>query len=894
MGTCSSLDCSKASCTALGFLSANADLLPDRTYEAVIAEEKRMIPLTMEHLHNVVQPMLMHASLLYQIPTQVNIASPLFPRTDTEASRWFRASLPDIAESLVSTIRVVLVHFSDFDGSVSSRDSKKGGFTRRLSSGEAMHLFFHYLHSSTTTDKSEAARLRSCGALGDELVSTFDTVYAAYKEGAGLGRKAPKDKGIHALTAPHWAELAALANYFMKADADASGALDLAELQFFMEASGINMTLTNLKRVVTKVDTNGDGAVSFGEFVAFHEDITYKPLLQENLFEQCSPDSRPFLDAEQFRTFLADVQKDPRGDSLEKTVQLLKKMEEKKMAVKVQREKTEYFLSQRHFATFLCSVPENKTQDQLRLEKFGQDSHNSCFDPRKTARVYHDMKQPMTDYFIDSSHNTYLDRGQLWGPSSCLAYENALLLGCRCVELDCWDGDDGEPVITHGHTGTEMVPFEKVIQTIRDIAFTASAFPVILSLEVHTGPAQQRRMGEIMKRIFVRKEPGGAVRSMLHPPIAFTNHSRDSSDFTPDGLRGFILVKGKMLGQSDGDAFLRHMEMVRELNERTGLSVDSGGGSEDSDEEDELADPSGMEDFSPSKKHGALKKGKVKVKVSPELSSCVWMKSVKWKGTAVCLRASSHFNVSSLSEGKAFNTVRSERNAFVECNKRCFSRIYPGGKRINSSNYWPQEAWEAGCQIVALNYQLEHNRDEALRLNLGKFQDNGGCGYLLKPPHLRGRGVGNKPEDPCRVTVHVIQAYGLPRPVDAGKGEFIDPYVVCYMTGAGEGREESRERYYRTARVMDNGWDPCWYEMGPTRANMGFKGQAPYGNVFSFDAVSKAMAVLTLRVMYEDSVVGEAFIPLSVLREGYRAVPLRTDVWYPVIGAVLLCKFDIS
>lgn len=33
------------------------------------------------------------------------------------------------------------------------------------------------------------------------------------------------------------------------------------------------------------------------------------------------------------------------------------------------------------------------------------------------------------------------------------------------------------------------------------------------------------------------------------------------------------------------------------------------------------------------------------------------------------------------------------------------SRIYPKGTRMDSSNYMPQMFWNAGCQMVALNFQ---------------------------------------------------------------------------------------------------------------------------------------------------------------------------------------------
>jgi len=94
----------------------------------------------------------------------------------------------------------------------------------------------------------------------------------------------------------------------------------------------------------------------------------------------------------------------------------------------------------------------------------------------------------------------------------------------------------------------------------------------------------------------------------------------------------------------------------------------------------------------------------------------------------------------SFNDGAAHDSISAHPRVILSLANKHIVRTYPKGSRVDSSNYNPQVMWNAGIQMVAINFQKP---DSGMHLNQGKFRKNGGCGYILKPNSLRNRGKVN-------------------------------------------------------------------------------------------------------------------------------------------------------
>ncbi|KAI1897736.1 hypothetical protein AGOR_G00086350 [Albula goreensis] len=671
---------------------------------------------------------------------------------------------------------------------------------------------------------------------------------------------------------------------------------------------GIFQALKDLGLPSGKNDEIEHSVFTFDIFYALTQKICPRTDIEE-LFKKINGDKTDYLSVDQLVSFLNEHQRDPRLNEIlfpfydpKRAMQIIEKYERDSELKKKGR------MSSDGFCRYLMS-DENAPVFLDRLE------------------LYQEMDQPLAHYFISSSHNTYLTGRQFGGKSSVEMYRQVLLSGCRCVELDCWDGkgEDQEPIITHGKAMCTDILFKDVIQAIKETAFVTSEYPVILSFENHCSKPQQYKMARYCEEIFgdlLLKQPLEPFPIEPARPLP-----------SPNDLKRKILIKNKRLKpeveQKQLESFKKHMEAgesstpaniledeneedlenadVKEVNPELKINLSSEEPSEkephvnsvkkvnedevteisEATEATDITDVSESSDQDNNKKSGetteddeqaliaSYKYVGATTNIHPYLSAMVnYAQPVKFQSFDVAEERNIHHNMSSFNESVGLGYLKTNALEFVNYNKRQMSRIYPKGGRVDSSNYMPQIFWNAGCQMVSLNFQTP---DLAMQLNQGKFEYNGSCGYLLKPDFMRR---SDRMFDPFSETP-VDGVIAATCSVQVFSGQFlsdkkIGSYVEVDMYGL---PTDTIRKEFRTRMVMNNGLNPAYNE-------------EPF--VFR-KVILPDLAVLRIAV-YDDNnkLIGQRILPLDGLQAGYRHISLRNEGNKPLSLPTVFCNIVLK
>ena len=504
-----------------------------------------------------------------------------------------------------------------------------------------------------------------------------------------------------------------------------------------------------------------------------------------------------------------------------------------------------------------------------------------------------DLDRPITDYFIKSSHNTYLTKHQLKGESSTKMYSTSLLYNFRLVELDCYNGEGDKIIITHGYTLVTDLNLEDILYELKDTAFINSDLPVILSIENHLDEKHQIIMVEQLKKIlgdlyifpYDRKPKFvPTLRDMLKKFIVKCSgrklwenenipkkpyNSNINNNLNSNQFKNFVnhLEQNNQNGQLYRQAkTITEKKIIFLKKKKFNYDIDISKNEHANNIHNSLI---------ASKRSSIIRSQTSEFKLSPALENVRGLLGVKFKKEKIKTNYYKPWEMITLKCSKGIKSSEDflEKRDMLYLTQQCLVKIYP--ENFDSSNYNMIKCFSCGFQACALNIQATD--DDFILYDKIFFKQYQGLGYVLKPTKFFAKDFNNYYDRPSYIFhMEIISLKNCSKLIEDENIKIdrnAELSLKIYSIGIKEDENNPKLEVKLTNGIMF-----------PT-----FENGIPS---FNYNVYDIELSAIMIKIKYKDKMIGRCCIPYCLMKKGFRRIPVYDNQCFNAENVYLVGFFN--